>query len=195
MPSGEPNELSRRENQDSSHRLTVIRPEVSFVSGNKITTVRGYRRCQDRPIFCLEINRFWQVRKLGRIAYDPRLHEEVLEGRESVRFGKGDIPSCYHLLLRRQKSRTPRLRDAITWSALRSSYRPQKRGRWHRERRAPRLSPLRACDEEFYSGQDRASVPLGLPLHNRLRQPRLTAGILLYALEYKFQRESRRQDG
>ena len=95
MPSGEPKELSRREDQDSSHHLTVIRPEVRFVSGNKVMTARGYRRCQDRPIFCLEINRFWQVRKLSRIAYDPRLREKVLESGESVRFGKGDIPSCF----------------------------------------------------------------------------------------------------
>ena len=93
MPSGEPNELSRREDQDSSHRLTVIRPEVRFVSGNEVRVVRGYRCCQDRPIFCLEINRFWQVWKLGWLAYDPRLHEEVLESGESVRFGKDDITS------------------------------------------------------------------------------------------------------
>ena len=95
MPSGEPNELSRRENQDSSHRLTVIRPEVSFVSGNEVITVRGYRRCQDRPIFCLEINRFGQSRNLNWIVYDPRLYEEVLESGESVRSGKGDIPSRF----------------------------------------------------------------------------------------------------
>ena len=90
-----PNESSRREDQDSSHCLTVIRPEVSFVSGNKVMTVRGYRRCQDRPIFCLEINRFWQVWNLGWIAYDPRLREEVLESGEPVRFGKDDITSSF----------------------------------------------------------------------------------------------------
>ncbi len=55
----------------------------------------GYRRCQDRLIFCLEINRLWQVWKLGWIAYDHRLHEEVLESGESVRFGQGDITSRF----------------------------------------------------------------------------------------------------
>ncbi len=90
-----PNESSRREDQDSSDRLTVIRPEVSFVTGNEVMAVRGYCRCQDRPIFCIEINRFWQVWKLSWIAYDPRLPKEVLESGEPVRFGKDDITSSF----------------------------------------------------------------------------------------------------
>ena len=55
----------------------------------------GYRRCQDRLSFCLEINRLGQAWKLGWIAYDPCLHEEVLESGESVRFGQGDITSRF----------------------------------------------------------------------------------------------------
>ncbi len=55
------------------------------------------RKPVDAVITALEEAEIYKlmVPQLGWIVYDPRLHEDVLESGEPVRFGKGDITSCF----------------------------------------------------------------------------------------------------